>query len=90
MLVGVRCGSHEKHTRIRYEELVFLHPVQSTCHVVCSGASEVQNVDILFFMLRWPRLGSHKKRTGTRYTALAFLHQVQSVGHVVRSSASMV
>jgi hypothetical protein len=39
----MRTGKH-------YVELVFLHPVGSTGHVVHSGSYGVSNVDALFFM----------------------------------------
>jgi hypothetical protein len=55
---------------------------------VHSGAFRVQNIDALFFMLRWARCGFHKKHTGTRYAELVFLHLVGSVGHVLDSDAS--
>jgi hypothetical protein len=38
-----------------YAEHVFLHPMGYVVHVVHSGASEVRNVDALFFLLRWER-----------------------------------
>jgi hypothetical protein len=41
------------HVWISYVELVFLHPVGFVGHVVHSGASSMQNVNALFFMLRW-------------------------------------
>jgi hypothetical protein len=41
MLVWAWCRSHKKQARTHYVELVFLHPVRSTAHVVCSGASEM-------------------------------------------------
>jgi hypothetical protein len=55
---------------------------------VHSGASEVQNVDALFFMLGWDRYEFHKKHGGTRYTKLVFLYLVGSAGHVLYSGAS--
>jgi hypothetical protein len=41
----------QKCVRTRYAELVFLHPVGSTGHVVHYVASGERNVDELFFML---------------------------------------
>jgi hypothetical protein len=74
-------------TGTHYVELEFLQPVGYAGHIVHFGAFEVQNVDVLFFMLEWDRYGFHKKRTGTRYAELEFLHPVGSVGHRVHSSA---
>jgi hypothetical protein len=69
----------------RYAELVFLHPVGYTCHVVNSSAFGPQNIDALFFMLGWARCSFHKKRVRTHYAKLVFLHSVVSVGHIVHS-----
>jgi hypothetical protein len=44
------CGFPKKNAGTRYAELVLLHPVESTGHVVHSGASEVRNVVTLFFI----------------------------------------
>jgi hypothetical protein len=54
------CGFHKKHVGARYVKLVFLHPVGSVGHVAHSGASGMQNIDVLFFMLRWDKLFSIK------------------------------
>jgi hypothetical protein len=74
----------------RYAELVFLHPVGSTGHVVHFGVSRVRNVDALFFMFGWDWYGFIKKRDGTRYAEPVFLHLVGYIGHVVHSGASGV
>jgi hypothetical protein len=55
-------GFDKKHTRSRYTELAFLHPVGSAGHVVHSGASGESNVIALFFMLGWDRYGFDKKK----------------------------
>jgi hypothetical protein len=64
MLWWDRFGFNKKCVRTRYAELVFLHLVGSTCHVVHSSASGVRNVDALFFMLGWDRYGFDKKGDG--------------------------
>jgi hypothetical protein len=45
-------GFNKKRARTQYVELVSLHPVGSTGHVVHSGVSRVSNVDKLFFQAR--------------------------------------
>jgi hypothetical protein len=59
----------------------------SAVPVVHFGASEVRNVDALFFMLGWDRYRFHKKCTGRHYAELVFLHAVGSMCHVVHSCA---
>jgi hypothetical protein len=51
---------------------VFLYPVGAAGRVVHFSASRAQNVDALFFMLRWAQCGLNKKRTQTHYTELEF------------------
>jgi hypothetical protein len=79
-----------KSVKTHYAELVFLHPMGSTSHVVHSGASGVSNVDAIFFMLRWDRCGFHEKCTGTCYTELVFFHPVGCAGNVVHSGADSI
>jgi hypothetical protein len=54
-------------------------------HVLHSVASGMQNVNVIFFTLRWDGYELHKKSAGTRYAKLVFLHLVGSVSHVVHS-----
>jgi hypothetical protein len=87
MLGCARCGFHKKRTGTRHAELLFLHPVASTSHVVHSYASGAQILDTLYFMQRRDRCGFHKKHVGTRYAKLVFFHPVGSTGHVVHFGA---
>jgi hypothetical protein len=66
-------GFDKKRFRTCYAELVFLHPVGSAGHIVHSSASEVRNVDTIFFMLGWDWYGFHKNCAGSCYVELLFL-----------------
>jgi hypothetical protein len=87
MLGWDQCGFHKKCTRTHYTEVVFLHPVRSTGHVVYSSASGTRNVNALFFMLGWAQSGFNKMRIRTHYVDLVLLHPVGSVSHEVHSDA---
>jgi hypothetical protein len=60
----------------------FLHPVGSTGHIVCCGATRMRNIDALFFMLEWAWWESHKKHVGLSYIEHKFLHLVGSADHI--------
>jgi hypothetical protein len=68
--------------------LCFLHPKGSKGNIVHSGASGAQNVDTLFFSLRWDQYGFEKKYIWTHYAELLFLLPVGSVSHVVHFGSS--
>jgi hypothetical protein len=55
---------NKKHTGTRYTELMFLHPMGSVGHIVHSGASELRNINTLFFMLRWDQYRFNKSTLG--------------------------
>jgi hypothetical protein len=69
----------KKRFRTRYADLLFLHPVGSTGHVVPFGASGERIIDTLFFKLMSGRYEFDKKWFMTRYAELVFSHSVQSV-----------
>jgi hypothetical protein len=52
------------------------------------GVYLTQNVDTLFFIVRWAQSGSDKKCVVAHYTALLCMQPVRSTRHVVHSSAS--
>jgi hypothetical protein len=80
----------QKNVVTRYTEIAFLCPVGFVGHVVHSIASGPQNIDAVFFMLRWAWYGFHKMCVWTCYVELVFLHTVGYAGHVVHLDASGV
>jgi hypothetical protein len=62
--------------RTHYAEFVFLHSVRSRGHVAHSGASRVQNVNTVFFILGWALCRYHKNGARTHYAELVFMHPV--------------
>ncbi len=72
MLEWALCRFYKKRTGTRYAELEFLHLGESVGHIVHFGASGLQNITALFFMLVWDQYGFHRKRAGTRYEELVF------------------
>jgi hypothetical protein len=55
MLGWDRYGFDKKRVGTHCTEVVFLHPVGSTVHVVYFGVSGVQNFDEVFLMHEWDR-----------------------------------
>jgi hypothetical protein len=80
MLGWDRYRFHKNHVGTHYTERLFLHPVGSAGHVVHFGASEVRNIDALFFMLGWNRYGLHKNNVETPYDERVFLYLVGPTG----------
>jgi hypothetical protein len=67
---------------------MFLHPVGSMGHIMCSSVSGVRNFDARFLMLGWDDYGFHIKHVWTHYAKLVFFHPVGSTGHIVQFGAS--
>jgi hypothetical protein len=78
MLGWAWSGSNKKCVGSRYAELMFLHTVRFVCHIVRSGASVAQNVNIFFSSLGGPSADPRKMCDmtlyGTHFTKLVFLH----------------
>jgi hypothetical protein len=70
------CGLHKKRPGKSYAELVFLHLVVYTGHVVRFGVTGTRNVIELFLNLGRDRYGFDKKSDGTRYVKLVFFQPV--------------
>jgi hypothetical protein len=60
MLRWDRYRFDKKRFRTRYAELLFLHPMGCTGHVMHSSVFESRNVDTIFFMLGCDQYGSYK------------------------------
>jgi hypothetical protein len=90
MLGWDRYGFQKNHVETHCVEHVFLYPVGSTDPVMCFGASGVQNVYTLFFILWWDQYGLQKNHVGRRYVKRVFLHPMVSAGPVVHFGASGV
>jgi hypothetical protein len=88
MLEWNRYGYDKTRVESRYAELLILHPVGSSGHVVHFGMYGARIIDALFFMLGGDRYGFDKKRVRTRYAELVFLHSLGSEGHLLHSGAS--
>jgi hypothetical protein len=63
---------------------MFLRPVGYAGHIVHSDASEVQNVDVIFFMLVWSSTGSTKSAPGHVTSNLCF-----ASGRICRSLSTL-
>jgi hypothetical protein len=74
-----RCGFHKKHAGTHYAKVVFSHLVLSAGHVVYSGASKVQNVNVVCFILGWDVCGFPKKHNGSHYAELMDLRVKQCI-----------
>jgi hypothetical protein len=72
MLGWARCGFHKKCAGTRYAELVFLHPMGSTGHIVDSGASEVETSMYYFSFSSGPGAISIKSTRGHVTSNLCF------------------
>jgi hypothetical protein len=79
-----RYGSWEKRDWTRFTELVFLHLVRSSSHVMCFRASGAWNIDALFFILGWARCRYHKMRTWTPYAKFFFIQCDLRIMHCIQ------
>jgi hypothetical protein len=67
-----QCGSNKKRARTRYTELVLLHPMGSTGHVVHSGMFGAWHVDAVFLCSGEPVLDPTKSVLGHVTTNVCF------------------
>jgi hypothetical protein len=75
MLGWNQYGFHKKRVGTRYAELVFLHPLRSTGHVVHSDASRARNVQALFLCSGGPDTDFTKSTLGHDMSNLCFCIQ---------------